>query len=143
MDLWAAMDAVRAAWSDEHVCGVARAFLAECDWGLESGDGWIRVPPNADLVVYSAAVIVSQYGFGDHVEAIVYLGADQSPSGIFPVHGVLRLYLNAAGQVLTEELVHADGMVGPELNQALQPTAGAWVCPGVLSLADPIAKLLR
>lgn len=103
MDLWAAMDAVRAAWSDEHVCGVARAFLAECDWGLESGDGWIRVPPNADLVVYSAAVIVSQYGFGDHVEAIVYLGADQSPSGIFPVHGVLRLYLNAAGQVLTED----------------------------------------
>ncbi|MGL4553811.1 MAG: hypothetical protein ACRC33_21825 [Gemmataceae bacterium] len=104
MDLRAAMDALRAAWSDAHVCGVARTFLAECGWELEAGEGFIRVPPDAELLMYSAASTVSDYsGFGDHVEAIVFLGAERSPHGTFPVHGVLRLYLNAAGQMITED----------------------------------------
>jgi hypothetical protein len=106
MDLRPAMDGVRAAWSDDHVCRVARDFLAECGWALEAGEGegeWLRVPPEAELLVYSAAVILSGLGFGDHVEAIVYLGVERSPHNVWPVHGVLRLYLNAAGQMITED----------------------------------------
>ena len=103
MDLRAAIDALRAAWSDTHVCGVARSFLAECGWELEAGDGYIRVPPDAELVVYSAASIVSAHGFGDRVEAIVLLGVERSPPNIWPVHGVLRLYLSTAGEMITED----------------------------------------
>ena len=103
MDMRAAMDGVRAACSAEYVCRVARTFLAECGWELEAGDGSIRVPPDAELAVYSAAVIVSDHGFGDHVEAIVYLGVERSPPNVWPVHGVLRLYLDPAGQMVTED----------------------------------------
>ncbi|HKA05845.1 MAG TPA: hypothetical protein VKD71_01225 [Gemmataceae bacterium] len=103
MDMRAAMDGVRAAWSAEHVCRAARDFLAECGWELEAGAGHIRVPPDAELAVYSAAVIVSDHGFGDHVEAVVYLGVERSPPNVWPVHGVLRLYLNPAGQMVTED----------------------------------------
>ena len=103
MDLQVAIDAVRATWSDDHVCRVVRNFLAECGWELEADEGFIRVPPDAELLVYMAAVIVSAHGFGDHVEAIVYLGVERSPPNVWPVHGVLRLYLNAAGQMITED----------------------------------------
>jgi hypothetical protein len=103
MDLRAAMDALRSTWSDEYVCGVARAFLAGCGWELEAGDGHIRVPPDAELLVYSAASVVSEFGFGDHVEAIVYLGVGRSPPNVWPVYGVLRLYLNDAGRMITED----------------------------------------
>jgi len=103
MDMRAAINDFRAAWSDDHVCGVARDFLAECGWELEAGEGFIRVPPDAELAVYSAAVILSERGFGDHVEAIVYLGIERSPPDLFPVYGVLRLYLNPAGQMITED----------------------------------------
>ena len=104
MDLRPAMDAVRVAWSDDHISRVARDFLAECGWALEVGEGeWLRVPPEAELSVYSAAVILSGHGFGDHVEAVVYLGVERSPPNVWPVHGVLRLYLNAAGQMITED----------------------------------------
>ncbi|MBO0697588.1 MAG: hypothetical protein J2P46_04275 [Zavarzinella sp.] len=103
MDMRAAMDGVRAAWSAEHVCRAARAFLAECGWELEAGAGRIRVPPDAELAVSRAAVVVSDHGFGDHVEAVVYLGVEGSPPNVRPVHGVLRLYLNAAGRMITED----------------------------------------
>jgi hypothetical protein len=33
----------------------------------------------------------------------VYLGVERSLPHLFPVHGVLRLYLNAAGQMITED----------------------------------------
>jgi hypothetical protein len=108
MDLRAAIEAVRVAWSDDHVCNVARAFLAECGWELEAGEGWIKVPPEAELAVYSAAVLVSDHGFGDHVEAIVYLGVERVPPNLFPVHGVLRLYMNAAGRLITEDRYSLD-----------------------------------
>ena len=98
------MDAIRAGWSDDHVCRVAREFLAECEWELEAGEGSIQVPPEAELLVFSAAVIVSDHAvFGDHVEAVMYLGVERSPPNLFPAHGVLRLYLNAAGQLITED----------------------------------------
>lgn len=103
MDLRTAMDVVRAAWSDAHVCRLARDFLAGCGWALEADGGAVRVPADAELLVYSAAVIVSDHGFGDHVEAIVYLGVKRSPPNVFPVHGVLRLYLDAAGRMVTED----------------------------------------
>lgn len=103
MDLRAAMNAIRAAWSDEHVCHIARDFLARCGWKLEVGARFLRVPPDAELLVYSSAVIVSDRGFGDHVEAIVYLGVEGSLPNVIPVYGVLRLYLNAAGEMITED----------------------------------------
>lgn len=103
MDMRAAMDGIRAVWPDDHVRRVARDFLANCDWELEAGAGSIRVPPDAELAVYSAAVVVSDHGFGDHVEAIVYLGVEGSPPDMRPVHGVLRLYLNPAGEMITED----------------------------------------
>ena len=112
MDLRAAMADVRAAWSDDHVCRVARRFLAECGWELEAGDGSIRVPPDAELLVYSAAVIFSEFGFGDHVEALVYLGVGGSPPNVRPVHGVLRLYLNGAGEMITEDRYSLDDWRG-------------------------------
>ena len=108
MDMRAAMEAVRAEWSDDHVCAVARAFLAKCGWELEAGEGWIKVPPGAELAVTSAAVVVSDHGFGDHVEAIVYLGVEGSPPHQLPVHGVLRLYLNETGQLITEDRYSPD-----------------------------------
>ncbi|QJX00079.1 hypothetical protein [Frigoriglobus tundricola] len=86
MDLRGALGGVRAAWSADHVCRVAPAFFAECGWALEVAGGWIEVPPGAELVVFSAAVIVSDHrAFGDHVEAIVYLGVERSPPNLFPV----------------------------------------------------------
>src|SRR4051812_19841490 len=104
MDLSAAMKAIRVAWSDEVVCRVAREFLAKCAWRLELAEGEkiFKVPPETELLVYSAAVIISEHdGFRDHIEAIVYSGVDRTESGIFPVHGVLRLYLDASGQMIT------------------------------------------
>ncbi|VTR96196.1 unnamed protein product [Gemmata massiliana] len=103
MEMQAAIDSIRAVWSDCHVCQVTREFLAKCEWKLEVGEGWIEVPADAELLVYSAAVIVSDHGFGDHIEAIVYLGVQRVPPTLFPVHGVLRLYLNPAGQMVTED----------------------------------------
>jgi len=103
MDLRAAMSSARAAWSDECALGVTRDFLAECGWALEAGGGLIEVPADAELRVRSAAFILSDQGFGDHVEAIVYLGADGSPPHDLPRHGVLRLYLNAEGRMITED----------------------------------------
>ena len=103
MDMRRAMNVVRSAWSDDHVCRVTRQFLSECGWELEADDGWIRVPEDAELLVYSAAIIVSNHGFGDHIEATVYLGVKRLPPNLCPVHGVLRVYLNAAGQFITED----------------------------------------
>jgi hypothetical protein len=103
MDLTAPITALRVAWSDDHVCQVARDFLIECDWQLEAGEGWIQVPPDAEILVFSAAVILSEYAFGDHIEAIVYLGVERLLASVFPVHGLLRLYLNASGQMITED----------------------------------------
>lgn len=103
MDMRTAIVGVRASWSAEHICRVARDFLASCGWELEADDGFIRVPPDAEFEVYSTAIIVSNHGFGDHVEAVVYLGAEQSPPNVWPVYGVLRLYLNLEGQMITED----------------------------------------
>ena len=103
MDMRAAMDGMRAACSAEHVCRVARGFLASCGWELEAGAGLIRVPPDAEFAVFSTAVIVSDYGFGDHVETVVYLGVGGAPPNVWPVHGVLRLYLDPAGRMITED----------------------------------------
>jgi hypothetical protein len=97
MDLRPAMAAIRAAWSDDHVCNVARAFVAKCGGELEAGEGSIKVPPEAELAVDSRAVVVSDWGFGDHVEAIVFLGVAGAPPNRVPLHGVLRLYLTADG----------------------------------------------
>ena len=98
------MDAVRAAWSDEHICRSVRDFLIECGWELELNDRLIRIPQDAELLVYSSAVVVSDFdGFGDHVEAIVYIGVKRSPPNLFPVHGVIRLYLNPSGKMITED----------------------------------------
>ena len=103
MDLRAVMSSARAAWSDAHVLGVARQFLTLCGWSLEVGDGIIEVPMDAELRVISWALIFSQDGFGDHAVAIVYLGLDKPPRHDLPLHGVLRLYLNADGQMITED----------------------------------------
>lgn len=112
MDMRAAMSAVRVAWSDADVCRVARAFLAECSWELEVGKERISIPPETELLVYSAAVIVSEHGFGDHIEAIVYLGAERTKCGTFPVHGVLRLYLDPTGGMITEDRYSRGGWFG-------------------------------
>lgn len=92
------------AWSDDHVRRVTRDFLTRCDWALGDDDGWICVPPDAELVVLGRALILSEHGFGDHVTVIVYLGVnDPSSRNPSPLHEVLRLYLNADGRMITED----------------------------------------
>jgi hypothetical protein len=103
MDLRATIFSARAAWSDAYVIDMARKFLAECRWALEAGDGLIDGPVDVELQIRSAAIILSDQGFGDHVEAIVYLGADGSPPHDRPLHGALRLYLDAEGRMITED----------------------------------------
>ncbi len=103
MDLRAATDAFRTAWSEDHVCRVARDFLTECGQELETGNGLMRVPPDAALMAYNAAVILTDYGFGDHVETVIYLGVGRSQPHVWPVYGVLRLYLTVAGEMITED----------------------------------------
>jgi hypothetical protein len=104
MNLRTAMDLMRAAWSDDHVCRVTRDFLDRCGWELEVGEGRTAVPADAEIFVSSAAVILSHAGFGDHVTVIVYLGVERSPPNlIIPLHGVLRLYLDDAGRMFTED----------------------------------------
>lgn len=39
MDLQVAIDAVRTAGPNDHICQVAHTFLAECGWELEAGEG--------------------------------------------------------------------------------------------------------
>ena len=108
MDLRAVMSSARAAWSDACVVGLARAFLSRCGWALEVDGGLIDVPMDAEFRVRSAAFILSDHGFGDHVEAIVYLGADGSPPHDLPRYGVLRLYLDAEGRMITEDRYSPD-----------------------------------
>lgn len=110
MDLNAVVSAARAAWSDEHVRHVARWFLQLCGWRLEVDDEtWIEVPPDVELYVYMRGVVLSEHGFGDHLIAILYLGAEHSPPNVFPVHGVLRLYPNSAGEMITEDRYSVQG----------------------------------
>jgi hypothetical protein len=107
MDLQVEINAVRAAWSTDHICHVARDFLTACQWELEIDGDWIKVPPDAEIHVHSGAIILSDGGFGDHIVAIVYLGIER-PS-LLPVYAVLRLYLNAAGQMITEDRYSPSG----------------------------------
>jgi hypothetical protein len=103
MDMHGVAAAARAAWSDEHVCRVAPEFLELCGWRLEADETWIEVPPDVELYVLTRAVVLSEHGFGDHLLASVYLGAKRQPPNVWPVHGVLRLHLNLAGNMITED----------------------------------------
>jgi hypothetical protein len=107
MDLQTEINAVRAAWSTDHICKIARDFLTLCQWELEIDENWIKVPPDAEILVHSGAVILSDEGFGDHIVALVYLGVERP--GLLPKYGVLRLYLNAAGQMMTEDRYSPSG----------------------------------
>lgn len=96
--------AIREALPATHIATVARQFLAECEWELEVESGRLRLQPDVELLVYSTAIIISDhYTFGDHVEAIVYLGVERSASEVLPALGVLRLYLTVVGSLITED----------------------------------------
>ena len=103
MDLESVVGDALTAWSDDHVRRVTREFLTECSWSLEVDDTLVAVPQEVELVVYSRAIVLSDHGFGNHLEAVVFLGESGYPPNSCPIHGVLRLYLTPTGQMISED----------------------------------------
>jgi hypothetical protein len=94
------------------VSEAAIRFLDSAEWELEfDGMGMVTIPREPRPIVASRAYIKphAHGGFGDHYEAIVYLGPEAwltntaTHQNWTPRSGVLRLYFNLNGRFITED----------------------------------------
>lgn len=84
----------------------AATFLSKCDWRLEIDGEIVEIPKNADLIVRSRAFIKADLDdvfLGDHLEAVVILGAEELQAHMCAKYGVLRIYFDLNGQFISED----------------------------------------
>ena len=93
----------------EKVLVTARRFLDTAGWELEFEDEdgkteLIAIPPDAELVVASRAFILADlpdWSWGNHLSAIVLMGADRKEEIPVAKFGSLRLYFKESGASIT------------------------------------------
>ena len=95
----------------EKVLATARRFLDTAGWEMEFEDEdgeteRVAIPRDADLVVASRAFVradLLELSFGNHLSAIVLIGAERKEKNPVAKFGILRLYFNEFGAYITED----------------------------------------
>jgi hypothetical protein len=89
----------------ERVLQTASDFLRSSGWQLELDDEILVIPPNSVLVIRSRAFIAAELDgvfLGDHTEAVVLVGIDDSISTLAK-NVQLKLYVTLDGKFVSED----------------------------------------
>ena len=90
---------------EELVLRTCSEFLESCGWQLELDEEMLAIPPESKLVVRSRAFIAAELDdvfIGDHLEAIVLVGIDDSIPTLAK-YAQLRLYFTMDGKFVSED----------------------------------------
>lgn len=103
MDLTRIVAEAESARSDDHVRRVVGRFLGDCGWALEIDDSIVAIPRDTELYFYSRAIVLSGHGFGNVLQAVVFLGTARSGPNVYPALAMLRVYLSVEVTLITED----------------------------------------
>ena len=87
-----------------HVIATARQFLVEANWRLEFDGVVCEIPTDVELRVASRAFVAEDIEgtWGNHYLAKVLIGPE-SPSGHIVACGILTIYFDEQGRMLSED----------------------------------------